>query len=471
MSEKAPYTSLLNDSSKFDLGSLDLFDRVINVKLTNMDGEEFVIRSDYETYFPEAEKAIFNNDTVSYSSLNKCYIRKCQYKPSLKIQYKRVSLSTPVSIDLFVSNFYMLDKNGKMLKTFNNITNGLYKLDIQMGYFGQFKSAMQGSGKASDISVEKLFDFNPENYKGHGITTISCCNVEYVQTDSLPPDMVVHIHAYVGNYYAGSLEKESTATDYESAKSELIAVDVNKVYPDLDSNTIIGKLMFECVTKNWVKDITALPDETKSKITDKGNGVYITTGDPLTDTEALKYGIRVYFSTGAKKIADAYDEEHSYDKVKADVKRGISTASGKANAVLTALGVEELRLVAIPTTGDFLLYVEGEMKKPDELIAESKLSKVYNNEALSLYWEDKLPAVYNITTDAICTIVCPFFFFINPFQKFYFKTAYALGGLVSYYAKFTASEDEFYALWQDISFATVEDVNECTIACTGKEKS
>ena len=79
--------------------------------------------------------------------------------------------------------------------------------------------------------------------------------------------------------------------------------------------------------------------------------------------------------------------------------------------------------------------------------------------------------VYNITNDALCTIVCPFFSFINPFEKLYFKSRYALGGLVSYYANFTnANKNEFYALWQNVSFATVDDINECTIVCTGQKK-
>ena len=82
-----------------------------------------------------------------------------------------------------------------------------------------------------------------------------------------------------------------------------------------------------------------------------------------------------------------------------------------------------------------------------------------------------LPAVYNITTDALCTIVCPFFLFINPFDTVYFSSRYSLGGLVSYYANFGASEDEFTILWQDISFATVEDINECTMVATGRRTS
>ena len=66
-----------------------------------------------------------------------------------------------------------------------------------------------------------------------------------------------------------------------------------------------------------------------------------------------------------------------------------------------------------------------------------------------------------------CT--CPFFYFLDPFDVIEFKSRYALGGIVSYYANFNASEDKFYALWVTVSFATVEDINECQITCTGSQ--
>jgi hypothetical protein len=124
----------------------------------------------------------------------------------------------------------------------------------------------------------------------------------------------------------------------------------------------------------------------------------------------------------------------------------------------------------IPVNGCLLVYKDDEALTPEQMLKGTALSEFYEKKAVSKYWKDKLPAVYNITTDALCTITCPFFFFLSPFQKFYFKTRYALGGLVSYYANFNATEDEFYALWQNVSFATVEDVNECTIVCTGQKK-
>ena len=147
-----------------------------------------------------------------------------------------------------------------------------------------------------------------------------------------------------------------------------------------------------------------------------------------------------------------------------------STAMEKASLVKNVLGMQDFCITDIPSNGNLFLYHKDEVKNVLEMTKGTELEKVYKDDTVSLYWQDKLPAVYNITTDALCTVVCPFFFFINPFQKFYFKSRYALGGLVSYYANFNATEDEFYALWQTVSFATVEDINECTIVCTGQKK-
>ena len=132
--EKAPRTSFLKDESKTSLGELDIFDRVINLKLTvsskdvngnDIPAQEFVIRSDYEMYFPQMLDSITSSDFNSFSTLKNCTLRKCQYKPSIKVQYKRVSMSTPVSVDIFIKNFFMLDKSGKMIKSFNGITNSV----------------------------------------------------------------------------------------------------------------------------------------------------------------------------------------------------------------------------------------------------------------------------------------------------------------------------------------------------------
>lgn len=468
------HSGLLQDKYKLSLNSLDLFDKVINLKLTTADGEVFVIRSDYETYFPNTMKSVMNNDYSSFIGSKVCYIRKCQYKPSIKIQYKQVSMSTPVNIDIFINNFFMLDKNGKVLKNFNNLTNAIKRVDVALGYFGQFKSYMQ-KNNTNSITTEALFNFNQEDLKGHGITVISMMDVQYVQTDKLPPDMTIHIHGYVGNLYTGDITSKIESEDYETRLSEKSIVDYSEISGFSVNDTLIEKLLFNCITKNFVGTKANLPLSVKAKFEDENSYVL---KEELTDSEARLYGIRVYLSSKAKKIAKEFDENHTYkDSTSADynsflakVKKGNNAIGTTRSIVEGVLGLRGNLSVACPASGNLLLYSPDELKSISEMIDDTDYEKdELDGSTFDVYWKNKLPAVYNITTDALCTVVCPFFFFLKPFQKFYFKSAYALSGLVSYYAKFTASEDEFYALWQTVSFATVEDINECTIVCTGKE--
>ena len=237
--------------------------------------------------------------------------------------------------------------------------------------------------------------------------------------------------------------------------------------------TILEETFYQAVTRNWVRE-GSLPSDTTIKLMNSEN---FTVAGVLSDDDAEKYGVQVYFSDGAKKFAEKYEK----DKVQVDAEGNkvipealkipsASTAMEKANAVKNTYALENFRITPIPSNGNLLVYLAEELTTPSKMLEGTPMEQIYKKDTVELYWKNKLPAVYNITVDALCTIVCPFFFFLNPFQKFYFKSRYALGGLVSYYANFNAAEDEFYALWQTVSFATVEDVNECTIVCTGKKK-
>lgn len=479
--DKAPYTAFLEDEKKTKLGALDLFDRVINLKLTvsskdvngnDIPTQEYVIRSDYEMYFSKLLNTVASDDFESFSKLNTCQIRKCQYKPDIKVQYKRVSMSTPVSIDIFIKNFFMLDKTGKMIKGFNNLTNALTKVELAMGYFGQFEETLKAN--KGSITIDSLFDFSEENLKGKGITLITMSDVEYVQTDSLPPDMTIHIHGYVGNLYSSKLQnisvEDGLPDNFEEIISKETVIDTSKKTKDI--KTLVGQTFYESITKNWCRK-GALPKKTQIELLNSEN---YTVKGTLSDSDAKKYGVLVYFSKKAEEYAKEYDKE----KIKQgadekDIKPKFtipkaSTAMAKASLVKNVLGMQDFCITDIPSNGNLFLYHKDEVENVGEMTKGTDLEKLYKDDAVELYWQNKLPAVYNITTDALCTIVCPFFFFLNPFQKFYFKSRYALGGLVSYYANFNATEDEFYSLWQTVSFATVEDINECTIICTGKKQ-
>jgi hypothetical protein len=358
-----------------------------------------------------------------------------------------------------------------MLKTFNNATNALRKVELAMGYFGQFKDTLKPQAGGA-IQIKDLFDFDEEKLKGHGITLITMCDVEYVQTDKLPPDMTVHIHGYVGNLLAERLDDVKVEETAPDTYDKIISSKRYISYTSLGKSTVIEKTFFEAVTRNWVRE-GSLPKDTQIKLS--GNSTVV---GVLSESDAEKYGVKVFLSKGAKEYVEQWDKEHiqldaNGKQVFPDVVtlKPCSTALGKVNEVLKNYMPTGFSVQPLPDNGCILVYKNEEAVTPEVMAKGTALEGYYKQTTVAKYWKDKLPAVYNITNDALCTISCPFFFFISPFQKFYFKTRYALSGLVSYYANFNASEDEFYAIWQNVSFATVEDVNDCMIICTGQKKA
>ena len=477
MSKTIEFVSFKEDSKKTEPSKLDIFDRVINLRLTTSDEngiaqDTYTIRSDFELYYPKLMDTITANDIQSFQKLNKCYVRKCQYKPAIKVQYKRVSLNASVEVDIFISNFYMLDKNGQMISGFNNSDYKLSKVEFSMGYFGQYYEAFSKQVPQSIEAFMKV-GFN-ENATEFGIPVMTMSNVEYCQMDKLPPDMTLHIHGYVGNTLAPKfdLNTKDFPKEYDKLMNSNAVIQSSKIASK--SGTFLEDVYYETMTKNWLKQGTL----TKAESAKINSGKEYTT-DTMSDSDAEKYGIKVYLSVGAKAYSDAKKSEWTLKDKNGNIVYSVttipkaSTAEAKMNNIEGHFKLLDFAHIMIPTTGDYVVCLQTELDDIKSLIGQNTtLAKLYEKTAVSQYFDNQIPAVYNITTDALCTIVCPFFCFINPFEVLHFKTRYALGGLVSYYANFNATEDTFYALWQNVSFATVEDINECSIVCTGsKSKS
>lgn len=469
-------TQLLDDKEKTNLGQFDFFDKVINLKFITKDengniADTYIIRSDYELYYPELNKLLtsYDMDLLSSLSSRKCYIRKATYKPSIKVQYKRVSLATGIEVDLFIHNFHLLDKSGQILMNFNNSTNKLSTVEISMGYFGQFAQLFQNVlGKApQNASQFAELGFREED-KIFGITTLKSNDVWYAQLDKLPPDSVLHLHGYVGNIYSPSADNlELFPSGYEALKASDTCIDLSKVS---DSNTYLKEVYFQAVTRRYLRNNALTKDEekiTKASL-DKTTGLY-------PSATAEKYGIKVYLSKGVEEYSKALEAKFPKDSSGNPVKGKVTfayadTAEAKMNVIESNNKFKGFSHTLL-NDGNYIVYLKEEASDIKKLIQGTELAKEYEKTSLALYWKNKIPAVYNISDDALCTIVCPFFCFLNPFEVLYFKSRYALGGVVSYYANFNATQDKFYALWHNVSFATVEDINECTIVCTGEKKN
>lgn len=467
---------LLADDGKINFSALDLFDKVINLRLTVEDetGKErdtYVIRSDFEQYYPNMMNNITTNDVTAFAEDKVCIIRKCQHKPSIKVQYKRVALNTGVTVDIFIHNFYMLAKSGEMLMGFNSSKYKLKKVELAMGYFGQFQALFSEQTPVTTEALMSVGFDNIDEAKKYGITVISLSGLIYSQTDKLPPDMLLHLHGTVGNFLTTKMNIDNLDPP---ATYEKIMKTVRSIPSQLKGDeTYLDAVYFNTITRQWIRDsapsqaiLTELVTTSSGSVTTKGTGM-------LTDDEAEKYGIHVYLSKGAREFSKKqYDNLIKRDEDGKIIPPALSlaqssTAEGKMNAIENVLGLGELQHTTLDTFGDYIVFKTDELSEIEKLKSTSTIEEEYKTTEFATKWKNQIPAVYNITTDKLCTIVCPFFCFINPFETLFFKSRYALSGLVSYYANFNVEQDKFYALWQNISFATVEDVNECTIVCTG----
>lgn len=454
-------SNLLSDKAKaeglYSFSEGDMFDRIINLKLTTkayVDGEEikhdeYVIRSDWELYYPGIGKVA--TQEASTSDLKHCYVRRFIHKPSIKVQYKQIASGTAVEIDIFVHNFIMLSEDGRSFMSFNNLTYPIGQVEVQMGYFGQFNKKPE--------SLEEYFDFkNKLNVDtltvdvGHG----------YVQTDKLPPDGVLHIHGYVGSCYNPPLielqGKEVKESVYDTVKNPLVKY-----------NNYAKDYLFTNVTRRFLRK----PISPKGVKVNENNGM-------MSVEDAEKYGVKVFMSTKLEAVCTKAEERFkaktsSGENVSKKVIGHYSESVVKAmNLFREDIGVD-IGFKAL-VDGNYIAYLSSETMDSEELAKTLQRYKAEDTDLIEAgsvverIYKNILPAVSNITTDALCTIVCPFFYFLNPFDMIKFKSRYALGGIVSYYANFSAEESKFYALYMSVSFATVEDVNECTIVCTGSKE-
>ena len=519
----------------------DLFDRVINLKfLTSEQGgdgvekyvDEFVLRSDYELVDTKFVANVANG-TVSYSQNKKIScIRKCRFKPSVKVQYKQVAGNTQIELDIFIQNFFMLDSKGKTLMSFSNAKGRLASVEIQMGYFGQFADFFKGNENGVP-TLEQYFDFT---VKPEGVQTITC-NVTYCQTDKLPPDSTMHIHGFVGSCYTQPVTDKMVTDDNQTSSIELSTVDTSSVYMyEKGKNAFRFKsfahYLYNNVTRRFLRNkipATNRKEVKNLKIKFKDGGVC------LDDDSSLKYGVIVFLSKGVvgdgkSEVFLGKQQMYGSDGKPLDGKKSsefTKELSGdtpmKAFNSFSSFHSGLLRAQPLDN-GCYLMFLNEEMKHSEKLsemdwyafdprlgkngvdldgdgeVKASELGLVkctydeilrYVNDSLggkaknmnffdyinalkakNIKVKDikRIPAVYNIAYDnALCTITCPFFYFLTPFQKFYFASRYAVSSMVAYYLDQENKEMEFTMIWQSVSFATVENINDVQICCVPTE--
>ena len=463
----------ISDERKLNLQPNDIFDRIINLKIhcaeKDKNGnivadsqEAFVIRSDYELVYPDT-----SFDTDRKAERGRFIIRRCTQKPSIKVQCKMVTSNVGTSIGITVSNFFMLSADGKHLKSFNASKYVITAVEIVMGYWGQLKDSIDFT-KSDEELLQNYFTLLPIN----GADKISITNGKpiVVTTEKFPPESAIHIQGFVADIYSSPVAISKITTPVKALEK-----------PVATSGTDLAKVLFENVTKRYVSGHRLL-----DKMYEKGDPqAYLKTQIPLSaisdgvtvggkkidvkegvmsDTDAKNYGVKVYLSEGAKSV----HIRKMYDKNDNEIDRRVYFEAG------WTIGQTIARIVSyMDSELDFTFSLEGDVLiyKPEEMQDIEKLHKSYDEQDLYkqsvLYnkelYNNRLPAVTNINVDAVATITCPFFTFLQPFQYVEFASRYALTSLVSYYADYAPTIYRFLVINATISFATVDDVNEVHI--------
>ena len=494
--------------------------------------DEFVLRSDYELVDTKFVENVANG-TVSYSQDKKIScIRKCRLKPSVKVQYKQVAGNTQIELDIFVQNFFMLDSKGKTLMSFSNAKGRLASVEIQMGYFGQFADFFKGNENGVP-TLEQYFDFTEKPEGVQTITcNVTYCQTDKLPPDStmhihgfvgscytqpVTDKMITDgnqtssielstvdtssvymyekgenafrfksfAHYLYNNITRRFLRNKIPATKIKEVKNLKIKFKDGGVCLDDDSSLKYGVIVF--LSKGVVGDGKSnvflgkqqmygsdgkpLDGEKSSEFTKELSGdtpmkafnSFSSFHSGLLRVQPLDNGCYLMFLNEEMKHSEKLSEMDWYTFDPRLGKNGVDLdGDGKVKA-------SELGLVKC-TYDEILRYVN------DSLGGKAKNTNFFDYinalKAKNIKVKDikRIPAVYNIAYDnALCTITCPFFYFLTPFQKFYFASRYAVSSMVAYYLDQENKEMEFTMIWQSVSFATVENINDVQICCVPTE--
>ena len=423
----------LEDKNKLSLTKDDIFDRIINLKLlvrntnsTNPDKvDTYIIRSDYEAVFPK--QTIHKAFQSGALTNDEYYIRKCTYKPSIKLQYDRKSKDTYVAIDILISNFIIFSPDGNAMATFNKADYDLVGVEVMLGYWGQFKNMPHGT-------LQELFIFEPY----FGADKIVMSNVEYVTVDKLAPDYTLHIHGYINQPLDTKPFVKTTEATYTSASAKKITLP-----PEASQGEIEG-IFKSCITDRY----------TLSYLTENAIG----------NISFIHKQVKVYLSENMKnlEIKRPIDSEGNKQAVNLYFKEGGTIESSLNKLIQKLFPRKDIRFF-IRNDGNVEVFLVDDLTSVKKL--KESFEMTMGDTIFERVYRNQIPAVYNIDINEVAMIVCPFFAFIEPFQEVKFEARYNTSDVVAYYVNSTKNRNSFLAVSIKLSFATVEDVNEMQIYC------
>lgn len=386
-----------------------LYDRVINLQfIREHDGTgntvkptSFTLRSDYE--------CVIDNRTGHY------VIRKCVYKPSIRLEYKQLPGNTEIRATIFVANMhsYSLGANSNM--SYVNANNPIKKIVCQLGYFAQFPNfnKMPDNG----LTVDDYFNLTASGVYPESVQTIDFMVLAEYPVNN-PPDAEMCFECVIG----------SVGQDFHAKESR-----------SLPSDMSLKAYLHEVITRQYPKKLLAPEDST------------VVRDGPMPEGSELlaKYGTKVYLSDKASAISFTRSNPPTFPDKYNNVNTAISWIVNNLK--------NELRFVPL-VDGDYVCFVEGE--DPYAVLNSDGLKGLLNDEIV-------LPAVYKISYGGTRTIQCMYFKDIRPFININFSTSYNLANRIGFfYSPSTGTKTDadknafnFVPVILTVRFATVEDTN------------
>ena len=433
-----------------------------------------------------------------------------------------------IELDIFVQNFFMLDSEGKTLMSFSNAKGRLASVEIQMGYFGQFSDFFKGNENGVP-TLEQYFDFTEKPEGVQTITcNVMYCQTDklppdstmhihgfvgscYTQpvTDKMTTDdnqissielstvdtSSVYMYQKGGNAFrfksfAHYLYNNITrrffrnkipATNKKEVKNLKIKFKDGGVCLDDDSSLKYGVIVFlsEGIVGDgksnvflgkqqmYGSDGKPLKGKKSSEFTKELSGdtpmralnSFSSFQSGLLRVQPLDNGCYLMFLNEEMKHSEKLSEMYWYTFDPRLGKNGVDLdGDGEVKA-------SELGLVKC-TYDEILRYVNDSLGGKAKNMNFFDYINSLKSKNIKVKDIKRIPAVYNIAYDkALCTITCPFFYFLTPFQKFYFASRYAVSSMIAYFLDQENKEMEFTMIWQSVSFATVENINDVQICC------
>jgi hypothetical protein len=502
--------------------SLDLFDRIINLKFKHkrptVDKEKnyppeqvrasqyFTLRSDYElvqTGITTAMEPIMG-------------FRRCVQKPDIKISGMLVAQSVGISFDIELTNFFVeTAKTSAAFDSKNNILhaegNPITDIEVHVGYISQFPNFIELSKNCKtqaqwDTLCAKFYNMDTAGLVPDftGFLTHQVLKVKILESyqSGAPPDRKMRFRGYVANVEEGLHLTKNKQTDNainQRARDKSVKrTEMEQILFEALSRRFISP-MFECeIPPTEVLEPSADGKTVTSKTIDRTN-VYIyryvkasevksgtggsttknSAGDDvvycrmehaldngiLTETDAEDYGLVCACSEGARNMNVSQlgaMTGASDTKTLRDAEKfpvKIQTHS-RIGAQLEEIMKTFPRLRYTTMRGGYFFYSEDENAVD---VAKAKGAK-------GVQARDKdilvLPAVYEISfAEGLRDITCPFISFLNPFDRVTFNSQYHNSALVGFFYHPADGDATFMVIRIEFQFSTTGDENLMRLTC------